>query len=126
MGSTWAESIPRRVVGKVTAVVTGIVPERYQPRGDAPNVYPRPGHPAVGGRMAHPILRLATRITRRTRGTAVAIALDCMVLVRALRLAYGLANGIASVADRIAAGPQECNRGDERPSSDIDLLALRK
>src|SRR5439155_1735662 len=83
----------------------GIVPERYQPRGDAPNVYPRPGHPAVGGRMARPILRLATRITRRTRATAVAIAFACMVLVGALSLADGLANGIASVADRIAAPP---------------------
>ena len=74
--------------------------------------------------MARPILRLATRITRRTRATAVAIAFACMVLVGALSLADGLANGIASVADRIAAGPAVYIRGDELLSSDIDPLAL--
>src|SRR3989454_908963 len=74
--------------------------------------------------MARPILRLATRITRRTRATAVAIAFACMVLVGALSLADGLANGIASVADRVAAGPAVYIRGDELLSSDIDPLAL--
>src|SRR5439155_103995 len=77
-----------------------------------------------GGRMARPILRLATRITRRTRATAVAIAFACMVLVGALSLADGLANGIASVADRIGAGPAVYIRGDELLSSDIDPVAL--
>jgi len=74
--------------------------------------------------MARPILRLATRITRRTRATALAIAFACMVLVGALSLADGLANGIASVADRIGAGPAVYIRGDELLSSDIDPVAL--
>src|SRR5256712_3018391 len=74
--------------------------------------------------MARPILRRATRITRRTRATAVAIAFACMVLVGALSVADGLANGIASVAERIGVGPAVYIRGDEVLSSDIDSVAL--
>jgi FtsX-like permease family len=74
--------------------------------------------------MARPILRLATRFTRRTRATAWAIAFACMVLVGALSLADGFANGIASVTDRIGSGPAVYIRGDELLSSEIDATAL--
>ena len=70
--------------------------------------------------MARPILRLATRFTRRTRMTAWAIAFGCMVLVGALSLADGFADGIGSVADRIDTGPFVYIRGGELLSSDID------
>src|SRR2546430_17614413 len=55
--------------------------------------------------MPRPVLRLATRLTRRTRTTAWAIPFACMVLVGTLRLAVGFASGITSVADRIGSGP---------------------
>src|SRR5438477_87512 len=54
--------------------------------------------------MPRPVLRLATRLTRRTRTTAWAIAFACMVLVGTLSLADGFANGVGSVADRIGSG----------------------
>ena len=74
--------------------------------------------------MARPILRLATRFTRRTRATAWAIAFACMVLVGALSLADGFANGIGTVADRIGSGPAVYIRGPELLKSEIDANAL--
>jgi hypothetical protein len=70
--------------------------------------------------MARPILRLATRFTRRTRLTAWAIAFSSMVLVGALSLADGLANGIESVTDRVRSGPNVYIRGAELLASEID------
>lgn len=70
--------------------------------------------------MARPILRLATHLTRRTRMTAWAIAFACMVLVGALSLAEGLANGIESVTGRIDTGPALYIRGPELLRSEID------
>ncbi|HEX9341781.1 MAG TPA: FtsX-like permease family protein [Thermoplasmata archaeon] len=70
--------------------------------------------------MARPILRLATRFTRRTRATAWAIGFACMVLVGALSLVDGLASGIGSVADRIGSGPAVYIRGSELLASAID------
>src|SRR5947208_2428132 len=90
----------------------------------APNVYPGPDHPAAGGRMPRPILRLATRFTRRTRATAWAIAFACMVLVGAMSLADGLANGVGSVANRIGSGPAVYIQGNELLASAIDPAAL--
>src|SRR5437867_7148651 len=74
--------------------------------------------------MARPILRLATRFTRRTRATAWAIAFACMVLVGAISLADGLANGVGSVANRIGSGPAVYIQGDELLASAIDSGAL--
>jgi len=74
--------------------------------------------------MARPILRLATRFTRRTRATAWAIAFACMVLVGAISLADGLANGVGSVANRIGSGPAVYIQGNELLSSAIDSEAL--
>ncbi len=74
--------------------------------------------------MARPILRLATRFTRRTRATAWAIAFACMVLVGALSLADGFAGGIAAVADRIGSGPAVYVHGTELLTSQIDPNAL--
>ncbi len=70
--------------------------------------------------MPRPILRLATRFTRRTRATAWAIAFACMVLVGALSLVDGLASGVGSVADRIGSGPAVYIRGTELLASAID------
>src|SRR2546422_307720 len=74
--------------------------------------------------MARPILRLATRFTRRTRATAWAIAFACMVLVGAISLADGLANGVGSVANRIGSGPAVYIQGNELLASAIDSAAL--
>jgi hypothetical protein len=74
--------------------------------------------------MPRPILRLATRFTRRTRATAWAISFACMVFVGAMSLADGLANGIGSVTDRIGAGPAVYIQGNELLSSAIDSAAL--
>ena len=74
--------------------------------------------------MARPILRLVTRLTRRTRATAWAIAFGCMVLVGALSLADGFANGIDSVANRIGSGPALYIRGTELLTSEIDSTDL--
>jgi hypothetical protein len=70
--------------------------------------------------MARPVLRLATRFTRRTRMTAWAIAFACMVLVGSLSLADGLANGVESVAGLIDLGPAVYIRGPELLRSEID------
>src|SRR5436309_2844925 len=70
--------------------------------------------------MARPILRLATRFTRRTRATAWAIAFACMVLVGAI----SLANGVGSVANRIGSGPAVYIQGNELLASAIDSAAL--
>ena len=74
--------------------------------------------------MPRPILRLATRFTRRTRATAWAIAFACMVLVGAMSLADGLANGVGSVANRIGSGPAVYIQGNELLASAIDFAAL--
>jgi hypothetical protein len=74
--------------------------------------------------MGRPILRLATRFTRRTRMTAWAITFACMVLVGALSLADGFANGIESVTGRIESGPALYIRGPELLRSEIDPDAL--
>ncbi len=74
--------------------------------------------------MSRPILRLATRLTRRTRATAWAIAFACMVLVGAMSLADGLANGVGSVANRIGTGPAVYIQGNELLASAIDPVAL--
>src|SRR2546425_2329102 len=74
--------------------------------------------------MSRPILRLATRLTRRTRATAWAIAFACMVLVGAVSLADGLANGVGSVANRIGTGPAVYVQGNELLASAIDPAAL--
>src|SRR5712692_10663000 len=74
--------------------------------------------------MSRPILRLATRLTRRTRVTAWAIAFACMVLVGALSLADGLANGVGSVASRIGTGPAVYIQGNELLTSAIDPTAI--
>ncbi|MCI4371658.1 MAG: FtsX-like permease family protein, partial [Thermoplasmata archaeon] len=88
-----------------------------------------------GSELVRPILRLATRLTPRTRATAWAIAFACMVLVSALSLADGLANGIGSVADRIGSGPAVYIEGTDllgsaiRPDSlaniSSDFVAMR-
>src|SRR5438445_533227 len=74
--------------------------------------------------MPRPVLRLATRLTRRTRTTAWAIAFACMVLVGTLGLADGFANGVGSVADRIGSGPSVYIRGQELLASEIDADRL--
>src|SRR5438094_516993 len=74
--------------------------------------------------MARPILRLATRFTRRTWAPAWAIAFACMVLVGAISLADGLAKGVGSVANRIGSGPAVYIQGDELLASAIDSAAL--
>jgi hypothetical protein len=56
--------------------------------------------------------------------TAWAIAFACMVLVGTLSLADGLGNGLASVADRIDAGPFVYIRGRELLGSEIDANAV--
>src|SRR2546427_4425985 len=74
--------------------------------------------------MSRPLLRLATRLTRRTRATAWAIAFACMVLVGAMSLADGLANGVGSVANRIGSGPAAYIHGHEPLASGIEPGAL--
>jgi len=56
--------------------------------------------------------------------TAWAIAFACMVLVGALSLADGLGNGLASVVDRIDAGPFVYIRGRELLASEMDANGL--
>ena len=74
--------------------------------------------------MTRPVLRLATRFTRRTRATAWAIAFACMVLVGALSLVDGFARGVGSVADRVEAGPFVYIHGNELLESSIDSNEL--
>ena len=76
--------------------------------------------------MSRPILRLATRLTRRTRTTAWAIAFACMVLVGTLSLADGFAAGVGSVADRIGSGPSVYIRGPELLASEIGRASCRE
>jgi len=74
--------------------------------------------------MGRPVLRLATRINRRTRWTAWAIALACMVLVGSLSLVDGLGAGVDSVTARFSAGPTVYLHGDDLLLSAIDENAL--
>ena len=74
--------------------------------------------------MTRPVLRLATRITRRTRWTAWAIAFACMVLVGSLSLVNGLAVGVDSATARFSTGPTVYLRGSDLLASAIDENAL--
>lgn len=74
--------------------------------------------------MARPILRLATRLTRRTRTTAWAVAFACMVLVGSLALVDGLRAGAGSVAGRLETGPAVYIRGSDLLESRIPLDGL--
>ncbi len=70
--------------------------------------------------MGDPVRRLATRVTRRTRRTAWAIAFACMVLVGTFSLVDGLRAGVDSVASRVDAGPAVYIEGEDLLSSRID------
>lgn len=74
--------------------------------------------------MGRPILRLATRINRRTRWTAWAIAFACMVLVGSLSLVDGLSAGVDSVTARFSSGPTLYLRGTDLLTSAIDSASL--
>lgn len=74
--------------------------------------------------MGSPVLRLATRVDRRTRLTAWAIAFACMVLVGSILLVGGLASGVDSVTARFEAGPHVYARGANLLESDLDANAL--
>lgn len=74
--------------------------------------------------MARPILHLAVRVNRRTRWTAWAIALACMVLVGSLSLVEGLRSGADSVLSRFRTGPVLYIRGTDLLSSRIDPASL--
>ncbi len=74
--------------------------------------------------MGRPILRLATRLTRRTRWTAWAIAFACMVLVGSLNLVDGLSAGVDSVTARFTAGSTLYLRGSDLLASAVDEGAL--
>lgn len=71
-----------------------------------------------------PIVHLATRIDRRTRWTAWAIAFTCMVLVGSLSLVDGLAAGVDSATARFNTGPALYLRGSDLLTSAIDENAL--
>jgi len=74
--------------------------------------------------MGRPILRLATRINRRTRWTAWGIAFACMVLVGSLNLVDGLSAGVDSVTARFTNGPTLYLRGTDLLESSIDASGL--
>ena len=74
--------------------------------------------------MRRPILRLATRLNRRTRLTAWVIALACMALVGSLSLVEGLRSGADSVLSRFQTGPALYTQGDDLLSSRIDPDSL--
>ena len=74
--------------------------------------------------MTRPILRLATRINRRTRWTAWGIAFACMVLVGSLSLVDGLGAGVDSATARLASGPAVYLRGNDLLTSAIDENAV--
>lgn len=74
--------------------------------------------------MGRPILRLATRINRRTRWTAWAIAFACMVLVGSLSLVDGLSAGVDSVTARFSNGPTVYLHGSDLVGSSIDANSL--
>ena len=76
------------------------------------------------GIVPKPILRLATRFNRRTRWTAWAIAIACMVLVGSLGLVDGLSAGVDSVTGRFQAGPTVYVHGRDLMTSVIDPNAL--
>ena len=76
------------------------------------------------GIVPKPILRLATRFNRRTRWTAWAIAIACMVLVGSLSLVDGLSAGVDSVTGRFQAGPTVYVRGSDLMTSVIDPNVL--
>jgi len=70
--------------------------------------------------MVRPILRLATRVNRRTRFTAWAVAFACMVLVGSLSLVDGLSAGVDQVTSRFRSGPSVYVRGSDLLASAID------
>ncbi len=74
--------------------------------------------------MTRPILRLATRTTRRTRWTAWGIAVACMVLVGSLSLVEGLSAGVDSATARFASGPTVYLHGTDLVLSAIDESRL--
>ena len=74
--------------------------------------------------MPRPILRLATRLNRRTRLTAWAIAFACMVLVGSLSLIDGMSAGVDSVAPRFQTAPYIYLRGQDLLASSIDTGKL--
>ncbi len=74
--------------------------------------------------MGRPVLRLATRISRRTRWTAWAIAVACMVLVGSLSLVDGLGAGVDSVTARLSTGPTVYLHGTDLLASAVDENAL--
>ncbi len=74
--------------------------------------------------MTRPVLRLATRINRRTRWTAWGIALACMVLVGSLSLVAGLSSGVDSATARFSSGPTVYLRGTDLLGSAIDENTL--
>ncbi len=74
--------------------------------------------------MTRPVLRLATRISRRTRWTAWAIAFACMVLVGALSLVAGLGAGVGTVTSRFTMGTTVYLHGNDLLASAIDENAL--
>lgn len=74
--------------------------------------------------MTRPVLRLATRMSRRTRWTAWGVALACMVLVGSLSLVAGLGAGVGSVTSRFSSGTTVYLRGTDLLSSAIDENAL--
>jgi len=76
--------------------------------------------------MASPILRLATRLTRRTRTTAWAIAFACMVLVGGLALVDGLRGGIDSVTARLESAVGVYIRGAELLESRIPVTVVAR
>ncbi len=71
-----------------------------------------------------PVVRLATRLNRRTRLTMWAIAFACMLLVASLTLVDGLSSGVDTVASRFQTKPYVYIRGSDLLSSSIDPLGL--
>lgn len=74
--------------------------------------------------MTRPVLRLATRINRRTRWTAWAIAFACMVLVGSLSLVDGLSSGVDSATAHFSSGPTVYLQGNDLLASRIDENAV--
>ncbi len=74
--------------------------------------------------MTRPVLRLATRMSRRTRWTAGAIALACMVLVGSLSLVAGLGAGVGVVTSRFSSSTTVYLHGTDLLASAIDENAV--
>lgn len=74
--------------------------------------------------MTRPVLRLATRMNRRTRWTAWGVAIACMVLVGSLNLVAGLGTGVGSVTARFSAGATVYLHGSDLLASAIDENAV--